>query len=52
VFLGDDERGIALEIMAVTNRAGHLRVIHAMKLRRQYRKAYEEALEWRINPSS
>jgi hypothetical protein len=42
VYLGDDDQGRALEIMAVEGSAGELLVIHAMALRDKYRKYYEE----------
>ena len=48
VFLGDDENGIALEVMAVELQGGGLYVIHAMELRERYRPQYEEAKRWRI----
>jgi hypothetical protein len=47
VFLGDDEEGIALEVMAVELADDALLVIHAMPLRDRYRKQYEEAKTWR-----
>ncbi len=47
VFLGDDEEGIALEVMAVELEEDALFVIHAMPLRDRYRKQYEEAKRWR-----
>lgn len=47
VFLGDDEEGIALEVMAVELEDDALFVIHAMPLRDRYRKQYEEAKKWR-----
>jgi hypothetical protein len=47
VFLGDDEEGIALEVMAVELEDDALLVIHAMPLRDRYRKQYEEAKKWR-----
>lgn len=42
VFLGDDAKGTALEVMAVELEDGSLLVIHAMPLRDRYRKQYEE----------
>lgn len=47
VFLGDDAKGTALEVMAVELMAVELDdrsllVIHAMSLRDRYRKQYEE----------
>lgn len=47
VFLGDDEEGVALEVMAVELEDGTQFVIHAMPLRARYRKQYEEAEKWR-----
>lgn len=42
VFVGDDESGRALEVMAVRTDKGLL-VIHAMDLRPKWRTLYEEA---------
>ena len=42
VFLGDDRSGRAVEVMAVATERGLL-VIHAMDLRRKWRRHYEEA---------
>jgi hypothetical protein len=42
VYLGDDARGRALEVMAVEGKHGVLLVIHAMELRDKYRKRYED----------
>ena len=47
VFLGDDREGIALEVLAVELENGDLYVIHAMELRKRYRRHYEEAKRWR-----
>jgi hypothetical protein len=47
VFLGDDEDGQALEVMAVELEEESLLVIHAMPLRNRYQKQYEEAKQWR-----
>ena len=52
VFLGDDEHGVPLEVVAVENEDGELRVIHAMKLRPKYQREYEEAIAWRTQGSS
>lgn len=46
VFLGDDENGVALEVMAVELEDGDLLVIHAMPLRARYQEQYEEAKRW------
>jgi hypothetical protein len=50
LFLGDDERGMALEILALHDARGGLVAIPAMRMRRRYRRQYEEALAWRIVP--
>ena len=47
LILGDDQGGIPLEVLAVEDAGGDLVVIHAMKMRRRYRRQYEEALPWR-----
>jgi uncharacterized DUF497 family protein len=52
IYLGDDEHSVPLEIVAVESKSGEIRVIHAMKLRPQYQKEYEEALPWRKLSSS
>jgi len=48
IFLGDDQDGLAIEVMAVELEDGDVFVIHAMSLRRKYREQYEEAKRWRI----
>ena len=50
VFLGDDNAGVAIEVLAVEGAGGELVIIHAMKMRRRYRRQYEEALPWRVVP--
>lgn len=42
VYLGDDDHGCALEVMAVDGKDGEMLVIHAMELRDKYRKRYED----------
>jgi hypothetical protein len=42
VFLGEDPQQVPLEVMAVKEENGNLRVIHAMKLRPRYQGAYDE----------
>lgn len=42
VYLGADDRGRALEVMAVEGKQDELLVIHAMELRDKYRKHYED----------
>lgn len=46
VFVGDDERGRPLEVMAVEFKEEDLLVIHAMELRDRYQLDYEEARRW------
>ena len=47
LFLGEDEGGMPLEVMAVELEDEGLFVIHAMALRERYRPQYEEARRWR-----
>lgn len=54
LYLGDDPQGVAPEVIAIPIRVGdgvedHL-VIHAMRLRRQYRGRYGEIMRehWRV----
>jgi hypothetical protein len=42
VYLGDDDQGRALEVMAVAGKNDELLVIHAMELRDKYRERYED----------
>jgi hypothetical protein len=42
VYLGDDEHGQALEVMAIAGEHREQLVIHAMPLREKYRKHNEE----------
>jgi hypothetical protein len=42
VFLGEDQRGIPIEVIAVETGRDLLTVIHAMELRSRYRSTYEE----------
>jgi hypothetical protein len=48
LYLGDDEDGVVLEVMAVELQDGALSVIHAMPLRKKYEAEYEEAKRWRV----
>lgn len=48
LFLGDDEDGTELEVMAVELDGGDLFVLHAMRMRDRYREKYEEAKRWRV----
>ncbi len=51
LYLGDDQRGVALEVMAIEverdDDSDDLLVIHAMKLRTRYLDQYIEALPCR-----
>lgn len=48
VFLGDDQNGRALEVMAVRAGDDDLLVIHAMELRPRFRDEYTELKKWQI----
>jgi hypothetical protein len=47
LFLGDDQDGVPLEVLAVELLDDSLYVIHAMELRPRYNKRYKEAKPWR-----
>jgi hypothetical protein len=47
LFLGDDQDGVPLEVMAVELLDDSLYVIHAMELRPRYNQRYKEAKPWR-----
>jgi len=51
VYLGDDQTGAPIEVMAVEVQTSEgedaLMVIHAMPMRGKYRPQYEEAKRWR-----
>jgi uncharacterized membrane protein len=46
LFLGPDVHGVPLEIVAIEEATGVLVVIHAMRLRRKYRRAYAQVMRW------
>jgi len=46
-FLGDDQDGTALEVMAVELLNDTLYVIHAMETQPRYNRRYREAKQWR-----
>ena len=46
LFLGPDQRGIPLEVVAIDLPRGELLVIHAMRLRRSYRDDYMRVMSW------
>ncbi len=41
IFLGPDQRDVPLEVIGIELEGGDLLVIHAMKMRGKYKKAYE-----------
>jgi len=47
IFLGPDEHGVPLEVVAVELEDEGLLVIHAMKLRRKYALVYKKVMEGR-----
>jgi hypothetical protein len=47
LYVGDDEDGLEIEVMAVELEGDELFVIHAMPMREKYRGEYEEAKRWR-----
>jgi len=44
MFLGPDERGVALEVIGVELEGDVILVIHAMRLRRSYRADYARVM--------
>ena len=48
LYLGDDQAGVALEILATVIEGGDLLVFHAKRMGKQYKVQYEEALKCRI----
>jgi hypothetical protein len=46
VFLGPDEDGRPLEVIAVASEDGSLMIIHAMPLRERWQRWYWEGLKW------
>jgi hypothetical protein len=47
LFLGPDQHGVPLEVLAVELAGGELLVIHVMRMRRKYRRDYEMVMTWR-----
>jgi hypothetical protein len=45
LYLGNDDQGIPLEVMAVQVEGG-VHVLHAMQLREKYRAQYDEVIRW------
>lgn len=48
LFLGPDQRGVPLEVVALELSPGELLVIHAMKLRRNYWDDYMRVMLWHV----
>lgn len=46
LFLGPDQDGVPLEVIAVELDGGDLLVIHAMRLRTSYLDDYLQVMEW------
>ena len=46
IFLGPDQNGIPLEVVAFEDDNRELTIIHAMRLRPSYKQAYEEVMRW------
>lgn len=47
IFLGPDQDGVPLEVVAFEDDLGGLTIIHAMRLRPSYKDAYREVMKWR-----
>lgn len=46
MYLGPDQNGVPLEVVAFEADSGELIVIHAMRLRRGFRAMYEDVMRW------
>jgi hypothetical protein len=46
LFLGPDGHGVPLEVVAIELDNGDLVVIHAMRMRRKYKRAHEQVMRW------
>ena len=44
LFLGVDQRGVPLEVVAFEDDAGDLTIIHAMRMRRGYHEALRKVM--------
>lgn len=42
IYVGDDQEGMPLEVIAVELRSGELKIIHAMQLRKKFIGIYWE----------
>ena len=47
LFLGPDPGGVPLEVVGIELENGDLVVIHAMRMRRRYKRAYQRVMRWR-----
>jgi hypothetical protein len=47
LFLGPDASGVPLEVIGIELNDGDLVVIHAMRMRRRYERAYAQVMQWR-----
>lgn len=47
LFLGPDQYGVPLEVVAVELADGDLLVIHPMQMRAKYADAYGREMQWR-----
>ncbi len=47
MFLGPDAGGVPLEVVGIELDNGDLVVIHAMRMRRRYERAYAQVMRWR-----
>jgi hypothetical protein len=47
LFLGPDQHGVPLEVVAVELAGGDLLVIHAMQMRAKYADGYVREMRWR-----
>jgi hypothetical protein len=47
LFLGPDQNGVPLEVVAVEQANGDLLVIHIMQMRPKYTETYVREMRWR-----
>jgi hypothetical protein len=46
IYLGPDQRGVPLEVVAFQDDDGRIAIIHAMRLRPSYKAMYELVMRW------
>ena len=46
VYLGPDQRGVPLEVVAFEADSGEVIIIHAMRLRPGLQSTYDEVMRW------